>query len=89
MHTDERCIAAIHVFGNNFICIHDIPTFKATQFAPLLNVVWKKFPGDPSPNTEPGHQAIHEDLAYGITKGTHDLWSHKFVLWVCSKLSLD
>ena len=45
-HTDERCIAAVHVFGNNIMRVHDIPTFKSTQFTPLFNVVWKKFPGD-------------------------------------------
>jgi len=39
MHTDERCITAIHVFGNNIMRIHNIPTFKVTQFAPLLNIV--------------------------------------------------
>jgi len=89
MHTDERCIMAIHAFGNNFMRMHDVPTFKVTQFAPLLNVVRKKFPGDPSPDTELGHQAIREDLAHGITKGTHNLWSHELVLWVCGELSLD
>ena len=88
-HTDERCIAAIHAFGNNITRVHDIPTFKATQFTPLLNVVRKKFPGDIWRDTEPGRQAVHEDFAHDITKGTHDLWSHEFVLWVCNKLSLD
>jgi hypothetical protein len=26
--------------------VHDVSTFKATQFAPLLNDFRKKFPGD-------------------------------------------
>src|SRR5260370_15274679 len=43
---DKRCISAIHVFGNNIMRMHDVPTFKATQFAPLLNSLRKKFPGD-------------------------------------------
>jgi len=80
MHTDERCIAAVHAFGNNIMHVHNIPTFKAMQFAPLLNVVWKKFPGDICQDTELGCQAVCEDFAHTITKGTHDLWSHEFVL---------
>jgi len=89
MHMDERCIVAVHAFGNNIMRMHDVPTFKVTQFAPLLNVVQKKFPCDVWLDTKPGCQAILEDIAYGITKGTYNLWSHKFVLWVCSKLVLD
>ena len=88
-HMDKRCIAAVHAFGNNIMHVHDIPTFKATQFAPLLHVVWKKFPGDICQDTEPGCQAVCEDFAHAITKGTHNLWSHKFVLWVCNELPLD
>jgi hypothetical protein len=43
---DERRISAIHAFGNNIMCVHDVSTFKATQFAPLLNIPWKIFPGN-------------------------------------------
>ncbi len=86
---DERCISAIHAFGNNIMRVHDVPTFKATQFAPLLNSLQKKFPGNLWLDREPGRQAIHEDFANGVIKATHSLWSHKFVLWVCNKLSLD
>jgi hypothetical protein len=43
---DERCILAIHVFRNNINSMHDVSTFKAMQFAPLLNDFQKKFPGD-------------------------------------------
>ena len=86
---DERCIAAIHVFGNNIMYIYDVLTFKVMQFAPLLNVVQKKFPHNLWLDTKPGCQAILKDIAYGITKGTYNLWSHKFILWVCSKLVLD
>jgi hypothetical protein len=39
---EERCISAIHAFGNNIMHMHDVPTFKATQFAPLLNSLQKK-----------------------------------------------
>jgi hypothetical protein len=88
-HADEGCIATIYAFGNNIMRVHDIPTFKATQFAPLLNVVRKKFPGDIWRDIEPGRQAILEDFAHGIIEGTHDLWSHEFVLWVCNELFLD
>lgn len=69
--------------------VHDIPTFKATQFAPLLNILRKKFPGDLWLDREPGRQAVHEDFANGVLKVTHSLRGHKFVLWVCDKLSLD
>ena len=86
---DERCILAIHVFGNNIMCVHDVPTFKAMQFAPLLNSLQKKFPGDLWLDRELGRQAIHEDFVNGVIKVTHLLQSHKFVLWVCNKLSLD
>ena len=86
---DERCISAIHAFGNNIMCVHDVPTFKVTQFAPLLNSLWKKFPGDLWLDRELGCQAVHENFVNGVIKVTHLLWSHKFVLWVCNKLSLD
>ena len=69
--------------------MHDVLTFKVTQFAPLLNLLWKKFTGDLWLDTEPGCQTIHEDFANGVIKTTHSLWSHKFVLWVCNKLYLD
>ena len=88
-HTDERCIAAVHAFGNDIMRMHNISTFKATQFAPLLNIVRKKFPGDIWQDIEPGRQAVREDFAHLTTKGTHDLWGHEFVLWVCNELSLD
>jgi len=77
------------VFGNNIMGMHDVPTFKVTQFAPLLNSLPKKFPGDLWLDREPGHQAIHKDFVNGVIKATHSLQSHKFVLWVCNKLSLD
>src|SRR5712691_8410350 len=86
---DERCISAIHVFRNNIIGMHDVSTFKATQFGPLLNEFRKKFPGDLRRDTEPGRQAVREDFANGVLKGTHSLRSHEFVLWVCNELSLD
>src|SRR5260221_13841460 len=88
MHTDERRISAVHAFGNNIMRVHDVSTFKATQFAPLLNEFRKKFPGDPWRDTEPGRQAICEDFANGLIKGTHSCQSDKFVLWVCDELSL-
>ena len=69
--------------------VHDVPTFKATQFAPLLNLLRKKFPGDLWLDTEPGCQTVHEDFANGVIKVTHSFWSHKFVLWVCNELDLD
>ena len=69
--------------------VHDVPTFKATQFTPLLNHLRKKFPGNLWLDTEPGRQAVHEDFANGVIKATHKLRSHKFILWVCNELSLD
>jgi hypothetical protein len=69
--------------------VHDVPAFKATQFAPLLNILRKKFPGDLWLDTEPGCQAIHEDFVNSVIKPTHPLRSHKFILWVCNELSLD
>jgi hypothetical protein len=69
--------------------VHDVPTFKATQFAPLLNLLRKKFPGDLWLDTEPGCQTVREDFANGVIKVTYSLRSHKFVLWVCNELSLD
>jgi len=69
--------------------MHDVSTFKVMQFALLLNNFWKKFPGDRWRDTEPGRQAVREDFANGVLKGTHLLRSHEFVLWVCNELSLD
>jgi hypothetical protein len=69
--------------------VHDVPTFKATQFTPLFNSLRKKFLGDLWLDTEPGRQTVREDFANGIIKATHSLRSHKFVLWVCNELSLD
>jgi hypothetical protein len=69
--------------------VHDVPTFKAMQFAPLLNSLWKKFLGDLGLDTEPGSQAIHEDFTRGLIKVAHSLRRHEFVLWVCNELSLD
>ena len=69
--------------------VHDVTTFKAMQFAPLLNSLREEFLGDLWPNTEPGRQAVHEDFANGVIKVTHSLRSNKFVLWVCNELSLD
>jgi hypothetical protein len=89
MHTDERCISAVHAFGDDIMCVHDVPTFKATQFAPLLNSLRKKILGNLCLDTEPGRQAVHEDFANGRIKATHSLRSHKFILWVCNELSLD
>jgi hypothetical protein len=71
------------------MCMHDVPTFKATQFAPLFNILRKKFPGVLCLDTEPGRQAAHEDFANRLIKGTHSLRGHKFVLWVCKELPLD
>jgi len=68
--------------------VRDVPTFKAIRFAPLLNVIWKEFLGDLWLDTESGRQAIR-NFAHDITKGTHSLWSHEFILWVCNELSLD
>jgi hypothetical protein len=48
------------------MCVHDVPTFKATQFAPLLNILRKKFPGNLRLDTEPGRQAAHEDFANDV-----------------------
>ena len=86
---DERCILTVHALGNNIMRMHDVPTFKATQFAPLLNILWKKFSGNLWLDIEPSRQAIHEDFANDVIKATHSLRSHKFVLWVCNELSLD
>ena len=69
--------------------MHDVPTFEATQFAPLLNNIRKMFPGDLWLDTEPGRQAVHEDFANGVIKVTLSLRSHKFILRVCNELSLD
>jgi len=69
--------------------VHDVPTFKATQFTPLLNHLRKKFPGNLWLDTEPGRQAVHEDFANGVFKAIQSLRSHKFILWVCNELSLD
>ena len=62
------------------MCVHDVPTFKATQFSPLLNSLQKNFPGDLWPDTEPGRQAIHENFAHSFINATHSLRSHKFIL---------
>jgi len=70
MHMDEGCISAIHAVGNNIMCMHDVSTFKATQFTPLLNDFQNKFPSDVECDTEPGHQAVHEDSVNGVIKGT-------------------
>jgi len=43
---DESRISAIHAFGNNIMRMYDVSTFKTTEFAPLLNILWKIFPGD-------------------------------------------
>ena len=86
---DERGILAVHAFGNYIMHVHDVPAFKATQFAPLLDNLWKKFPGDLWLDREPGRQAVHEDFANGVIKGTYSLRSHKFILWVCNELTLD
>ena len=84
MHMDKRRISAIHAFGNNIMRVHDVSTFKAMQFAPLLNILQKIFPGDLWQDTELGRQAICEDFANGAIKGTHSLQGHEFVLWVCN-----
>jgi len=49
--------------------MYHVSTFEATQFTPLLNDFWKKFPGDVWHDTEPGHQAVHEDFANSAIKG--------------------
>jgi len=85
MHMDESRILAVHAFGDNFICMHDVSTLKMMEFAPLLNILWKIFPGDPWKDTEPRCQAICEDLANGLIKGTHLAQSHEFVLWICNE----
>ena len=82
---DERRISAVHAFGNDIMCVHDVLTFKATQFTPLFNSLWKKFLGDLWLDTEPGRQTVREDFANSIIKATHSLRSHKFVLWVCNE----
>ena len=69
--------------------MHDVSTFKTMQFAPLLNDLQKKFAGNIWRDTKLGRQAIWEDFADGVTKGCHALWSHEFILWVCSELFLD
>ena len=88
-HMDERRISAIHAFGNNIMHVHDVPTFKATQFAPLLSILQKKFPGDLWRDTKLGRQAIRENFANGVIKRAHSLRSYEFILWVCKELSLD
>ena len=55
------------------MCVHDVPTFKATHFAPPLNSLRKKFPGDFWPDAEPGRQAVHENFAIDVIKATHSL----------------
>ena len=51
--------------------VHDISTFKATKFAPLLDDFQNKFPGDLWRDIEPGRQAVREDSANGAINGTH------------------
>jgi len=85
MHTDESRISAVHAFGDNFICMHDVSTLKTMEFAPLLNILRKIFPGNPWKDTEPHRQAVCEDLANGLIKGTHSARSHEFVLWICNE----
>ena len=63
--------------------------FEANAFAPQLNALQKKFPGDLWFDTEPGRQAFHEDFANGVIKGTYSLRSYKFILWVCNEPCLD
>jgi len=70
MHMDEGCVLAVHVVGNNIMRMHDVSTFEAMQFTPLLNDFWNKFPSDIEHDTKLGHQAICEDCANGIIKGT-------------------
>ncbi len=71
------------------MCVHDVPTFEAMQFALLLDSLWKKFPRDLQLDTEPGRQATHDNFANVVIKGTYPLRSHKFILWVYNELSLD
>jgi len=85
MHMDESHISAIYAFGDNFICMHDVSTLKMMEFAPLLNILQKIFPGDPWKDTKPHNQAICEDLANGLIKGTHSAQSHEFILWICNE----
>jgi hypothetical protein len=80
MRMDERCILAIHALGNNIMRMHNVTTFKVTQFSPLLNGLQKKFPGNHWRDTEPGCQAIREDFANSVIKGTHSLQGHEFIL---------
>jgi len=82
---DESRISAIHAFGDNFIRMHDVSTLKTMEFALLLNILQKIFPGDPWKDTEPHRQAVREDLANGLIKGTHLARSHKFILWICNE----
>jgi len=46
-HMDKCHISAIPVSGNDLMHVHDISTFKATKFAPLLDDFWNDFLGDP------------------------------------------
>ena len=71
------------------MCMHDVSTFKAMQFAPLLNDFQKKFLGDPWQDREPCHQTVHEDCVDGVIKGGHTLRGHEFILWVYNEQSLD
>ena len=68
--------------------MHDVSTFKTTEFSPQLNILRKIFPGDPWKDTEPRRQAVREDVANGFIKGTHSARSHEFVLWICNEWSL-
>jgi len=70
MHMDKGCVSAVHAVGNNIMHVHDVSTFEAMQFTPLLNDFWNKFPSDIEHDTEPGHQAIREDCVNGVIKGT-------------------
>ena len=70
MHTDEGCVSAVHAVGNNIMRVHDVSTFEATHFTPLLNDFRNKFPSDVECDTEPGHQAVREDCVNGVIKGT-------------------
>ena len=69
--------------------VHDVPTFKVTQFAPVLNHLWNNLTNNIWPDTELGHQTAHKDFADSVIKATHSLQSHQFILWVCNELSLD
>src|SRR6266403_4888088 len=83
MHLGCPCV------GNNIMRVHDVSTFKATQFAPLLNSLRKEFLVTFGSTQNQVAYAVHEDFANDVIKATHSLRSHTFILEVHNELISD